>query len=1299
MRILARLLLPLLLLFAGPASAQDGGGPDPQHRPLVRIITNGFVLPGKLDKLAAWAEETGVALESIRVETAPGEPAVWLAGADLLILDTPRPSDLAMVQERLGPALDASGVPWIRIGAGPPAFERLAPEHARRLIAYYAGGGETNLRRMLAYLRDWHAGRDTAALPPAELLPKAGFYHPAAPRPFASVEEYLSWGTARWPVGALRIAFAIHASTLANMQTRLTDALVAGSEKRGMAPLVFWFDAADPDALRSLLRPAGADVLVNLHHMQNGPARQAEFLELGIPVLQTTGYREGDPAAWRRAANGVPIPMVAPFLSLPESWGMSDPLAIEALEDGEPVPIAEQVEALLGKVAALAALRHTPNGQKRLALMFWNYPAGEKNLSASNLNVPRSLERLTETLAAAGYDVPPTAEARLIEAGQTMLAALHRPERLDRLLANGLAEAVPLARYRAWLDHLPAEARDAVLARWGAPDQHWALRPVDGETSFVIPRLRLGKLVIMPQPPRGGRPGDSYHDTKQPPDHLYLATYLFLRQSFAAQALIHFGTHGTQEWMPGKDRGLSAHDFPFLAVGDLPVFYPYIQDNIGEAIQAKRRGRAVTVSHQTPAFAPAGLYDELRDLHALIHEHGQLTDGTVRDSTAARIREAAIKSDLHNDLGWEPAAMEADFDGFLSALHDHLHELARHAMPLGLHSFGEPSAPEHRLSTVMQQLGEPLYRRLGLDPTEVFVEDFRALRETPPYRLLHRHLRDGAPLDEVEDPELRDLLARAMELDRHLADTQELESLLTGLEGGFIAPGPGGDPVRNPDVPSGRNLYAFEADKIPTRPAHEAGGEALAALLDAYRAEHDGAMPEKLAFSLWSSEALRHLGVLESQILHALGLRPVWDAGGRVKALDIIPATELGRPRIDVVVQVTSVYRDQFDGFMRLLADAIDRLSRLEEPGNPVARNSARLAAALTERGIPAERARQLASLRLFSNEPGDYGSGLPDRTLASTGWDSEAPLAEQFLSRLQYGYGSQDWGVGSEAGNLFAEQLRGVQAAVLARSSRLHGVLSTDHPFEYLGGLALAVRHLDGASPSLYIADLRDAQPRVTGTARFLADELRARSLNPHWITAMQAEGYAGTLEILRTANNLWGWQVTAPETVRADQWQALHDTFVRDRRELGLNGWFEQHNPTAQAQLIERLVEAVRKGYWDAGEDTRRELAERWNQLARDHGVDRTPETTRAFIAAMATGFGLDAAAPNSPATDAAPSTASPDTTAGEPVRGQIMQPVPPETVEEEPWRLWAGLAALLACLLTGALRQARSNRPAQS
>jgi cobaltochelatase CobN len=1279
--------------------------PWAQAEVVVDVVADDFVLPSRTARLDAIARPEQVRFRHVAVGPGHALPEGWPGDAALVVLDTPRPADREAVEKSVGERLAAARTPWIRVGGGAPAWGHLAEADARRLVGYYGNGGMANYRQLARWLSLRGHGGDTATLPPPQPQPATGYYLPGHAGWLGDAEALrAAWrdaGEDGWP----RAAVIVAAGSVGALQTEVLDAVIAAARRRHVAAFGVWFDQGEDAGLLHALQGLDVDAVVNLTHLQNGRARSAELPTLDVPALQTLGWRQGDADAWRAASSGVPAPLLAAFVAVPEGWGLIDPMVVSATAADAEQPIPEQIDALAAKLARLAALRHTPAADKRLALLFWNAPDGEKNLSASGLNVPASLETLTRRLAAAGYDATPVQAKAFTTDAQAMLGGYYHPQTLDALLARGLAVTLPLARYRQWLDTLPPTQRQALLARWGDPAQAPGVRSVDGVPAFVLPALRLGKLLVMPQPPRAARLGEATHDMASLPSHGYLAAYLYLREGWHTDALVHFGTHGTQEWTPGKDRGLWVNDYPYLAVGDLPVFYPYIQDNVGEAVQARRRGRAVTISHQTPALAPSGLYDELRDLHAAIHEYLQLDAGQVRQATAARIAAMAVASGMVADLGWTRARIDADFDGFMAVLHDHLHELARTATPLGLHTFGEPAAPAHQLSTVMQQLGEPYYRALGQDPQEVFAGDYRQLQAGVPYRTLARYLRDGAPLDEVADPALRAMIEHARAQDAALSDTQEIEALLHGLAGGFTLPGAGGDPIRNPDVRSGRNLYLFEPDKLPTRAAFATGRVALDQLLDAYRADHGGALPDKLAFSLWSSEAIRHLGVLESEVLHALGLRPVWDAGGRVTALEIVPDAELAHPRIDAVVQVTSVYRDQFEPFMRLLAGAIDRLAALPPgPANPVAGHARQTEQALIARGIAPERARTLAALRIFGNAPGEYGSGFNHAVLERRDGAAkdDASLAAGFLARMQYAYGAHEGGIqGGNGVNLLAEQLHGVQAAVLARSSNVHGLLSTDHPFEYLGGLGLAVRHLDGASPPLYVADLRQATPKTTTAARFLADELRTRALNPQWISAMQGEGYAGTLEVLRTVDNLFGWQVADPASVRADQWQALHDTYVRDARHLGMAQWFGQGNPAAQAQLIERMREAIARGYWQPDARTRQELDARLRQLQ----AQAAAAASSVAPGTRASGFGRSAApAPPAPssavpaATPAPPAAAMPAAPATIPVRGQVMrrrEPAPPPSSRPA----WLGLSVLLACLAFGAWRQRRARLPSPS
>ncbi|CAM4126766.1 Cobaltochelatase CobN subunit [Kerstersia similis] len=1257
------------------APAVTGQEGTPAALPVLRVITNSFVPKGKFERLQRLAEDAGLRLEHINVEVASAHAGRWLEGAALTVLDTPRPADRAQVEAALAEGLRQPGRAWLAVGGGAPGHAGLDEAVARHLAAYYAAGGESNFRSFFRYAQAVLQGTSPEVLPAVVPLPATGFYHPASTRIFSSLSDYLAWGAARWQPRSGVVAFLTHAGALGDLQTDALDVLVSKTEAAGLTPVVFWFDASH-ETLPEVLGQGRVDVLVNLGHLQDGKARSADFQALDIPVLQTTVFRqEQGEAGWEQASSGMPPRTLAIFLAGPEGWGMMDPIVLRTSVQGEQQLLPEQADALIGKLQGLVALRQIAAADKKLALLFWNYPQGEKNLAASHLNLPRSMVALAHGLAAAGYQVSVPEEAALIRQAQEMLAALYRQVPLETLLEHDLAAAYPVQAYRQWLRRLPSAQREA-LSHWGDPGKHWAVREIGGEPVFVIPRLQLGNLTVMPQMPRAAEMGQHYHDTASAPDHLYLAAYLYLRQQLGVHALIHMGTHGTQEWLPGKDRGLSASDFPFLAVGDVPVFYPYLQDNVGEAMQAKRRGRAVTISHQTPPFAPAGLYDTLADLHQLIHEYQQLDEGAAQSVARDKVLEAAQANHMLADLGWDIADARLRFADFVQQLHDHLHELARAAMPLGLHTFGEPAAPAHRLLTVMQQLGEPFYQALGMVDDEWFAQDHTVSppvvvaqegqaaagraglpvaaqgaadtwQDARPYQWLQTYLRAGAQeqsagqemgAEAALSPALREQLARARQLDQSLADTQEIESLLAGLAGRFVLPGAGGDPLRNPDIASGRNLYAFEADRIPSPAAYEAGGIAYAQLLQAYADSHAGAAPRKLAFSLWSSEAIRHLGVTEAQVLHALGLRPVWGRGGRVEALDIIPASELGRPRVDVVVQVTGVYRDQFDGFMRLLAEAIERLAQQDEPGNNVAINSRLAEKMLRDAGARPEQARQGAQLRIFGNAPGAYGTGVPHLTLQADAWEDDAALATQFLKSSQYAYGASVWGDNSGGTQLLETQLSGVQAVVMSRSSHLHGVLSTDHPFEFMGGLSAAIRQLDGAAPDLLVSDLRQGKPRTTSLQRFLSDEMRVRYLNPAWIQGMQAEGYAGTLSVLEATNNLYGWQATDASTVRADQWQAMFDTYVADTRELGMQAWFERDNPHAQAQMLERMAEAVRKGYWDAPAETRQQMAQRWQALQRDFQVQASAAVTREYLDAMVAGFGLQASASLRPETVAA-------------------------------------------------------------
>lgn len=1316
-----------LLLFAPLANAA----------PRVALLSTSFVLERKFALLEEAAAREGVDLAWVQVDRAD-ETAIRrvLDGADLLIVDTPRSDDQAALEQAAGEAVRAAGIASIRIQVMTPT-QRLRAEDvpltvAEAVHAYYVSGRTVNHERLFRYLKAFIEEGDLAAVPPPSPLPDGGIYHPEAPDAvFATLPDYLAWWSARkeqpWERRPV-IGMEMSSSYIADGQTRMLDETIQALEGAGAVPLVFYRTTRlarrqaeaggrrpatmvaeepagfpNPQARRVARidepvieldgRPVFDVLMVNTFLGSDPEARKAWHQEMDLPVLNVIHYRSGNRADYLADTAGIGTFFLPFTLTTAEYVGLIDPIVLTSNEGGELVPMHEQMNMLVGKAMKLAELRRKSNAEKRLALMFWNHPPGEHNQGASNMNVPRSLEILSARLIAEGYAVEPLAEQQMIDTVPILLKPRYRRDGLPVLMQTPHWDRFPLTQYLDWYSTLPATVREQIEAYWGTPEQsHWVAE-VDGEMQFVIPRMRMGNLLVMPQPARGEGHSEEeekhlFHDSKVPVHHAYLATYLWVREHFGADAIIHFGTHGSQEWLPGKERGLWAYDDPNLLAGSTPIVSPYIVDNIAEAIHVKRRGRGVIVSHQTPPFSPAGLSDDFVAINDQIREYQSVDEGLVKANNRALIIDQAVRMNIHGDLGWKVADLEAGFDEFLREIEDYLEELGMAMQPLGLHSFGQTALPEHRVSTVMQMLGQQLYEHLGVAPGEVFRDDYRSLLESAPYRfVLEKVFSDLAP--DAFDPDARVLVEQGRTFDRMLDAETETEGLLRALSGRWVDPSYGGDSVRNPDaLPTGRNIYGFDPTRVPTRAAWDAGVEAMQGLILSHQATH-GEFPEKLAFSLWSTETMRHLGMLEAQILYAMGVRPVWDAGGRVVGMEPIPLEELGRPRIDTVISLTGLYRDQFPNVMEWFNHAIVLLAELDEPQteNLIRRNSLALEQRLRELGVPSEDARLFALTRVFGNESGDYGTGLPDGTLASDQWEEgDGQLENLYLSRMSWAYGpdATRWSEklfapdGSLV-NAYAEHLRGTSAAVFSRSSNLRGLLDTDHPFEYLGGISMAVRHLDGKAPQLYISNMRDPlRARLQTAERFLSSELRSIYQHPNWLKEMQAEGYAGTLQLLNAVNNFWGWQVMDRDVVRDDQWDEFHATYVMDRYELGMREWFEAANPTALAQIVERMLEAVRKGYWEASEQTVRELVETYVDIAERHDVFTANRTFTAYVEELAAGFGLGVE-PVIEASQNQPEASEPDNAPSESpmesVSGQRLEQVePPELAASElPAALW--------------------------
>lgn len=1255
-----------ILLAALPLVALAQPAPPPTS---ILFLSAAPTQPGKFDRLKDVAAREGVQVEARFIEKFTGqEKAGDFAGFGLIVIDAPYGAAQGAAKAGLAPLLPQITTPWVWMQSSGPEAKGMDAAVMKTLHTYYSNGGRANFAEFFCQVNAQVFKQSTRACAPPQIFPDAGIYHPDyAGRVFSTLDEFLAWKkpTNGQPV----VAILFHQAHFASELTGFLDDTIRRIEAAGALALPIYAPALTNGTVTRLLTPTApsgrgaggegkpfADVLINTQIMLNAEGRHSEFETLGIPVIQAMPYRRGEQADWEKDTAGVTNMDIPFYLAQPEYAGITDPLiaAYSRKSDGDIVAIDYQLQSVVNKAMNLSRLRHLPNAEKKTAIFFWNYPPGEKNLGASFLNLPRSMENTLRAIKSAGYATETPDAPQLTLLLQRLLAPYYRDGELEPLLRDGLAELMPVAAYRRWFETLPAETREKIIARFGQPEDSAMVVQHQGQAHFVIPRLKLGNTVILPQPPRGEKKDDKekaiYHSTAAPLNHFYLAAYLWAREVHGAHALVHYGTHGSQEWTPGKERGLSIFDSPYLLLGDVPVIYPYIVDDIGEALQTKRRGRATVISHSTPPFAPAGLHGEINRLHDLLHAWLNMTEGEVRDKTRDEIVRVTLENRIDRDMAWEPARIRGNFREFADALHIQLHDLALANQPLGLAVFGLPAESDLRLFTVMQMLGKPLIAALQPDdPEEMIVGDYKKLRDTPAWKLLDKHVRQGEPY--TGNAKVGEMLAKAREYWLNLTQTREMQNFLQALEGRYIPTSYGGDPVKNPDaLPTGRNLYGFDPSRVPTQAAWEAGREGTEKLIAQYREKH-GEYPKKLAFSLWSVETMRHFGVLEAQAFAALGFKPKWDEGGRVIGIEAIPAVELKRPRVDVVLSATGLYRDHFPNVMRWLAQAAAQAAALNEPDNPVAAHSREIEARLIARGVEAGQARRMADTRIFSNRSGSYGTGLDDATLASGTWGTgkngkedraagDKKLADLYLSRMQYAYGpdEKEWGSlppGAAQGvNLYAENLKGVQAALLSRSSNLYGMLTTDDPFQYLGGIGLAVRSLTGKSPELYISNLRESgAPKIETAAGFLAKELKTRQFHPGWIEAMKKEGYSGALNMLDAVNNLWGWQAVAPETVRNDQWDELKAVYVDDKYKLGMKNWFERNHPHAQAQMIERMLEAARKGYWQTDAKSLKALAQRYRELARRFDVRTdnrkfTEYASRLAGAGMA-GYGLSATA----------------------------------------------------------------------
>lgn len=736
---------------------------------------------------------------------------------------------------------------------------------------------------------------------------------------------------------------------------------------------------------------------------------------------------------------------------------------------------------------------------------------------------------------------------------------------------------------------------------------------------ILLPGVQFGNVFLGPQPPRGWELNEEllHANMTFPPPHQYLAFYYYLRDVFKANAIVHLGRHSTYEFLPKRAAGLSASDYPSLIIENIPSIYPYIVDGVGEGIQAKRRGVAVMLDHLTPPLATTELYDGLLQLRQLI-ESAEAASNTDTKKKAIKALRHKIKvlnltdelvASMDEELQVRGIGFDEVNDDFL--LHEvghYLTKLQENFMPLGLHVYGKNWQPK-AIETMMN----------SIEKGEL---DF----------------------NDVQRNKVRENLKKSPE--------NEMSAFLNALNGGFVAPGKGNDPIRTPEaLPTGRNFYALDGSLIPSQLGFTTGQQLAS---KAREANPVVGKTHKEAVILWASDAVRDEGAMIAFGMDMLGVKPVWNRRGILKSLALIPLDNKRTQRRDIVFTTSGLFRDLYaqqlawlDRSVLLALAASKNIIERDHPAlimalqaalkpvdhiienekhtfneslasNMVASNWIREAQALlrSNSNISPELLGRQASYRIFGTAPGAYGAGINRLAERSGAWQERKELADAYIKRMSHAYGvsSKNVEMGSNVQSLFREQLAQVNNTYLGRASNLYGLIDNNDAYDYLGGLNLAIETISGKQPnSFVISHANSKRMSIDPLETALLSELRGRFLNRQWIQPLMKQGYAGARTMgSEFIENLWGWQATSPEIIRSWVWEDLKAIYIDDSLEIGLDEFLQQkHNVHVQSNILAVMLVAIEKGFWEADEQTQKMLAEKFAKNIIEHGIPGSGHT----------------------------------------------------------------------------------------
>ena len=1179
---------------------------------------------------------------------------------------------------------------------------------APQLRAYLSNGGPANYRNMLSFIRRNIDGKRFRAPEPApaEEYTVENIYHPALTEKgggedgFRSIAAYNSYlrSNGLWKEDSPRII-------VTGQMGDPTD-LIASLEAAGN--VVYPVRSTRPMLDNGQLDSIAPSAVINMAHGRLGD-ETVEFLrKYNIPLFSPLNVNTLV-SDWEADEMG----MVGGFLSqsvvTPEIDGAIRPFVLfghyedeDGLQRLEAIP--ERLEEFTETVNRYLELKRKPESQKKIAIFYYK-GAGQNALTASGMEVVPSLYNFLTALRSAGYNVSglpssPEALAELIQSRGAVFGS-YAEGAASRFMEEGQPEWVDAPTYAEWSTKaLPQRLRDEVAALNGEFPGPYMSR--DGR--LALARIVLGNVVLLPQPAAGGGQNDfqMVHGTHAAPPYNYIAAYLYARYGFGADAMIHFGTHGSLEFTPRKQVALSQYDWPDRLVGTVPHFYLYTISNVGEGVMAKRRAYAGLQSYLTAPFMESNVRGIYRDLSQELSRYdeavyGESPDAAGAEKIALNIKKLTIEMGIASDLGLDTLSKDVPYtEEEILRIGNFAEELASEKVTGRLYVMGEPYLPAQIESTVYAMSTEPVaYGLLGIDRArgkdvdgvEKQLSVFNRRYVAPAKQIVARLLAQGRPADDRQlcsiagismqelehartvaksleaPPDMMSMMAQMagmqqlrkdsaagrgmsemmsaigrqmgqrnsysqqeMDFARAVKEIEqavlnvhnyrkalmespsiEMRSMLNALDGGYTAPSPGGDPVANPNtLPTGRNLFAVNAEATPTRSAWEKGVALAENTLRLYRERHCDSLPRKVSYTLWSSEFIETEGATIAQIFYMLGVEPVYDSFGRVTDIRLIPSEKLGRPRIDVVVQTSGQLRDIAASRLFLIDRAVRMAAEAKDDGyvNNVAEGIRETERILTEKGVTPADARRMSSYRVFGGVNGNYGTGIQGMVTASDRWTSSSEIAQVYMNNMGAYYGSEE-GWEEFARYAFEAALSRTDAVVQPRQSNTWGALSLDHVYEFMGGLNLAVREVTGKDPDAYLSDYRNRNKvRMQELKEAIGVESRSTIFNPSYISEKMKGGAGDASAIAETVTNTFGWNVMKPEAIDDRVWDEIYEVYVKDKFGLGVKEHFKEVNPAALEEVTAVMLESVRKGLWEASPEQVADIAKLHTGLIEESG-----------------------------------------------------------------------------------------------